>query len=131
VPDRAPASARAPLAVHAARLPAGAGRLAGMGPPGYGAAIVFWLTPMILIWGGFFLIVLKLLEVGPFGAVSWWWVAAPFAAALIWFEFLEGLLGFDRRGVDREKLDRARKERVAARFRVSREERKAQKRDAN
>jgi small Trp-rich protein len=102
-----------------------------MGPPGYGAAIVFWLTPMILIWGGFFLIVLKLLEVGPFGAVSWWWVAAPFAAALIWFEFLEGLLGFDRRGVDREKLDRARKERVAARFRVSREERKAQKRDAN
>jgi energy-coupling factor transporter ATP-binding protein EcfA2 len=32
---------------------------------------------MYLVWTGAFLVALKLLQVGPFAELSWWWVFAP------------------------------------------------------
>ncbi len=71
---------------------------------------------MILVWAGVALILLKTLEVGPLADLSWWWVLAPLAAALVWFEWLEKLFGRDRRKVEHLEWEQRRKERVAAQF---------------
>ena len=62
------------------------------------------------------LAVLKFLQVGPFAGFSWWWIAALFAVAFIWFEFIERMLGLDKRKAH-EQLEKARKERVDKTFR--------------
>jgi small Trp-rich protein len=59
---------------------------------------------------------LRLLEIGPFAKLSWWWIVALFAAAFIWFEFLEKMFGLDKRKSDRQ-TERAKKERVKKAFR--------------
>jgi len=71
---------------------------------------------MVLIVAGAVLIALKLLGIGPFLDLSWWWVLSPLVAAFVWFEFLERPLGFDRRKADHLEWEQRRKERVAAEF---------------
>ena len=58
---------------------------------------------MWLIVIGVLLILLKLAEFGPFGDLSWWWVLAPFAAAVVWWEFADKS-GYTKRK-EMEKLD--------------------------
>ncbi|MGZ3158683.1 MAG: TIGR04438 family Trp-rich protein, partial [Burkholderiaceae bacterium] len=40
---------------------------------------------------------LKYFEIGPFAAMSWWWVIGLMFVAFIWFEFIERMLGLDKR----------------------------------
>lgn len=58
---------------------------------------------------------LRYFEVGPFAELSWWWIGALFLVAFIWFEFIERLLGLDKRKAH-EQLEKARKERVTKTF---------------
>jgi len=58
---------------------------------------------------------LRYFEVGPFAGISWWWVVGLFAVAFIWFEFIEHMLGLDKRKAE-EQLEKARKERVKNTF---------------
>lgn len=71
---------------------------------------------MLLIVAGVVLVGLKLLGVGPFLELSWWWILTPLGVAFVWFEFLERPLGFDRRRADHLEWEQRRKERVAAQF---------------
>jgi len=71
---------------------------------------------MILVWTGVILVVLKLLDVGPLIEVSWWWILAPLAVALVWFEWIEKLVGMDRRNVEHIEWEKRRKERVSEQF---------------
>lgn len=58
---------------------------------------------------------LKYFEVWRFAEVSWWWVAGLFGLAFLWFEFLEPMLGLDKRKAHDEQ-DRIRKDRVKKSF---------------
>jgi small Trp-rich protein len=66
---------------------------------------------MWMLWVGLVLLVLKLLDVGPIGTLSWWWVVLPFVAALIWFELFERRLGLDKKKAF-DELDRAKQTRI-------------------
>ncbi|RQO33967.1 TIGR04438 family Trp-rich protein [Herminiimonas sp. KBW02] len=70
---------------------------------------------MILIIAIVLLTVLKYFEVGPLADLSWWWIAGLFALAFIWFEFIERMLGLDKRKAH-EQLEKARQERVKKTF---------------
>lgn len=61
------------------------------------------------------LTILKYFEIGPFAAISWWWIVGLIVTAFIWFEFIERMLGLDKRKAH-EQLDKARKERVSKTF---------------
>ena len=61
------------------------------------------------------LIALKYFEVGFVENVSWWWVAALGFAAFIWFEFLERMLGLDKRKAF-DEMDKAREARIKQNF---------------
>jgi small Trp-rich protein len=50
--------------------------------------------PLIIIIVAF--LVLKYFEIGPFAAMSWWWLAGLFGLAYVWFEFIEKIFGLDR-----------------------------------
>jgi len=53
---------------------------------------------MWLLIFAFVLLALKLMGFPPpIEELSWWWVALPFAAAFVWFEFIERHLGFDKK----------------------------------
>ena len=69
--------------------------------------------PLILAIVG--LSLLRYFEVGPFAELSWWWIGGLFLAAFIWFEFIERMLGLDKRK-SHEQLEKARKERVEKTF---------------
>ncbi|MGZ3254371.1 MAG: TIGR04438 family Trp-rich protein [Burkholderiaceae bacterium] len=58
---------------------------------------------------------LKYFEIGPFAAMSWWWVIGLMFVAFIWFEFIERMLGLDKRKAHDES-DKLRKERVRKAF---------------
>lgn len=58
---------------------------------------------------------LKYLEVGFMANISWWWIVGLFGVAFIWFEFIERILGLDKRKAH-DKLDKAREERVKKQF---------------
>jgi small Trp-rich protein len=73
--------------------------------------------PLIILLAA--LIALRYFEVGPFASMSWWWVAGVAFAAFIWFEFIERLLGLDKRAAH-DKLEKQREERVKAAFRKDR-----------
>jgi small Trp-rich protein len=72
---------------------------------------------MYLLWIGVVCVLLKLLEIGPVGEWSWWWVLVPLAAAALWFEVFEKLLGFDRRATEPVEAERQRRHRIADQFR--------------
>lgn len=69
--------------------------------------------PLILLIAA--LIGLRYLEVWKFAELSWWWIVALMVFAFIWFEFIEKMLGLDKRkehNVDEQR----RKDRVAKTF---------------
>lgn len=55
--------------------------------------------------------VLRYFEIGPFAAISWWWIGGLFVAAFIWFEFIERMLGLDKRK-EHKQADKYRRERI-------------------
>lgn len=61
------------------------------------------------------LTILRYFEVSIFANLSWWWIVGLAVVAFIWFEFLERMLGFDKRRAF-EQLDKAREERVKKAF---------------
>ena len=61
------------------------------------------------------LIGLKYFEVWRFAELSWWWIVAVMGAAFIWFEFIEKMLGLDKRRAHDED-EKRRKERVKKTF---------------
>lgn len=58
---------------------------------------------------------LKYFEVSFFQNLSWWWIAALIAIAFIWFEFIERILGLDKRRAH-DEMDKNRKDRVNKTF---------------
>ena len=61
------------------------------------------------------LVALKYFEVWKFADMSWWWIVGVMGVAFLWFEFIEPMLGLDKRkahNVDEER----RKERVKKSF---------------
>jgi small Trp-rich protein len=58
---------------------------------------------------------LRYFEVGPFAELSWWWIIGLMVAGFIWFEFIERILGLDKRKAH-EQLEKARQERVKKTF---------------
>jgi len=61
------------------------------------------------------LVALKYFEIWKFADLSWWWIGGIMGAAFIWFEFVEPMLGLDKRkahNVDEQR----RKERVKKSF---------------
>ena len=70
---------------------------------------------MIIIIAIALLTLLRYFEVGPFASMSWMWVVGLMIAAFIWFEFIERMLGLDKRKAH-EQLDKARKDRVKKNF---------------
>ena len=51
---------------------------------------------------------LKYFEVWKFAAMSWWWVIGLMIIAFIWFEYVEKILGLDKKKA--HDLDRERRE---------------------
>ena len=69
--------------------------------------------PLIILIAA--LIPLRYFEVWKFANMSWWWVIGLMAFAFIWFEFIEKMLGLDKKkahDVDEER----RKARIASSF---------------
>ncbi len=64
--------------------------------------------PMIIVI--LLLVILRYFEVWRFAELSWWWIVGLMLFAFIWFEFIEKLLGLDKRKVHNED-ERRRKER--------------------
>ena len=58
---------------------------------------------------------LRFFEVWRFADVSGWWIAGLMVFAFVWFEFIEPLLGLDRRKAHNEDEQR-RKDRVKKTF---------------
>jgi small Trp-rich protein len=58
---------------------------------------------------------LRFFEVWRFAEMSWWWVIALAAVAFIWFEFIEKMLGLDKKKAHNEDEAR-RKARVKQSF---------------
>ncbi|WP_292934120.1 TIGR04438 family Trp-rich protein [Noviherbaspirillum sp.] len=59
--------------------------------------------------------ILKYFEFGLVADLSWWWIVALLGVAFVWFEFIERMLGLDKRKAH-EQLEKARKERVKKTF---------------
>jgi small Trp-rich protein len=51
--------------------------------------------PIILLLAA--LVALRFFEVWRFANMSWWWIIALAAVAFIWFEFIEKMLGLDKK----------------------------------
>jgi small Trp-rich protein len=51
--------------------------------------------PLIIIIA--LLVGLRYFEVWRFAELSWWWIAGLMLAAFIWFEFIEKMLGLDKK----------------------------------
>lgn len=61
------------------------------------------------------LVALKYFEVWKFAELSWWWIVGAMGLAFVWFEFIEPMLGLDKRkahNVDEQR----RKDRVKKSF---------------
>jgi small Trp-rich protein len=73
--------------------------------------------PLIIIIA--LLTALRYFEIGPFANLSWWWIVGLMFIAFIWFEFIERILGLDKRAAH-DKLDKAREDRVKKAFEKNR-----------
>lgn len=58
---------------------------------------------------------LKYFEVWKFAEMSWWWVIGLMIIAFIWFEYIEKILGLDKKKAHDED-EKRRKARVAGTF---------------
>jgi small Trp-rich protein len=61
------------------------------------------------------LAIVRFFEIGPFANLSWWWIAGLFGVAFVWFEYIEKMLGLDKRKAH-DETERARKARVSKNF---------------
>lgn len=61
------------------------------------------------------LIVLKYFAIWRFADMSWWWPIGVACFGFMWFEFIEPMLGLDKRKAHDEQ-DKIRKERLAQTF---------------
>jgi small Trp-rich protein len=69
--------------------------------------------PLIIIIAA--LVGLRYFEVWRFAELSWWWIVGLMVFAFIWFEFIEKMLGLDKKkehNVDEQR----RKERIKQAF---------------
>ncbi len=64
--------------------------------------------PLILLIAA--LVLLRFFEVWRFAALSWWWIVGLMVVAFVWFEYIEKLLGWDKKKAhdEDEKRRRAR-----------------------
>jgi small Trp-rich protein len=69
--------------------------------------------PMILILAA--LCALRYFEVWRFAELSWWWIVGLAVFAFVYFEFLEPMLGLDKRKAHNED-EKRRKARVKQNF---------------
>ena len=69
--------------------------------------------PIIIIIAA--LCALRYFEVWKFADLSWWWIVGLMVAAFLWFEFLEPMLGLDKRKAHNED-EKRRHSRVAKTF---------------
>lgn len=69
--------------------------------------------PMILLIVA--LVGLRFFEVWRFAELSWWWIVALMGFAFIWFEFIEKILGLDKRK-EHDVDEKRRKDRVKQAF---------------
>ena len=67
--------------------------------------------PLILLIAA--LVVLRFFEVWRFANLSWWWIVALMAFAFVWFEFIEKMLGWDKKKLHRDE-EKRRRQRVEA-----------------
>lgn len=81
---------------------------------------------MYLLWIGVAFIILKVLEVGPFAELSWWWVVTPLALAYIWFELFERRLGLDKKKAF-DEMDKHKQKRIKQALEVSKSGRKGRR----
>ena len=51
--------------------------------------------PLILLIAA--LLVLRFFEVWKFAALSWWWIVGLMVFAFVWFEYVEKMLGWDKK----------------------------------
>jgi small Trp-rich protein len=61
---------------------------------------------------GVLLVAMKLADVGPAAAWSWWWILAPFAAAAVWWAYADSTGLTKKREMDKleeKKLERRRR----------------------
>jgi small Trp-rich protein len=70
---------------------------------------------MLLIVAIIILTALRYFEIGPVADLSWWWIVGLMVAAFVWFEFIERMLGLDKKKAH-EPLQKARQERVKKSF---------------
>ncbi|MFZ6771383.1 TIGR04438 family Trp-rich protein [Undibacterium sp. SXout7W] len=70
---------------------------------------------MLIIVTLFLLLVLKLADIWIFADMSWWWIIGLAIAGFIWFDFLERMLGLDKRK-DQAYFEKMKKERVKRAF---------------
>jgi len=61
------------------------------------------------------LVILRYFEVWRFADLSWWWIVGLMVVGFIWFEFIEKLLGLDKRKAH-DLNEKRRKERVRQSF---------------
>ena len=61
------------------------------------------------------LIGLRYFEVWRFAELSWWWIVGLMVFAFIWFEFIEKMLGLDKKK-EHADHDKRRKERIKNSF---------------
>lgn len=55
------------------------------------------------------LVVLRYFEVWKFAELSWWYIVGLMVAAFIWFEFIEKILGLDKKKDHAEDAKRRKK----------------------
>ena len=65
---------------------------------------------MYLLGLGVILLALKYLEIGPVAAWDWWWVLAPFGAAVVWWAWAD-YSGYTKKKVV-EKENQRRQQRI-------------------
>ena len=51
--------------------------------------------PLILLIAA--LVALRFFEVWRFAELSWWWIVGLMAFAFVWFEYIEPMLGWDKK----------------------------------
>jgi small Trp-rich protein len=71
------------------------------------------IMPLIILLAA--LVALRFFEVWKFADLSWWWIVGLAALAFIWFEFIEKMLGLDKKKAHKEDEIR-RKARVKQTF---------------
>ncbi|HAT33494.1 MAG TPA: TIGR04438 family Trp-rich protein [Janthinobacterium sp.] len=69
--------------------------------------------PIILLIAA--LCLLRYFEIWRFAELSWWWIVGLMVFAFIWFEFLEPMLGLDKRRAHDED-EKRRQDRIKQSF---------------